>query len=564
MTDAIFIADLTQCTPAAALSPLPRIGYWQTLPYEAEGLSGNMLLAGPECDAPTLTLPLSVQGWHAIHLGVWTHRSPSTIKVKLSSDTVYTLVTTEVAERWSSNWWTTISETFWIFADLTGQDLHIAQMATGEARNAALAYVKLEPLTPEQVHTLQRERARQDTRRLIAYNDASSFMFSRGCTTAAELCEEIEPFRHTDFQKLIWDFGSGSNTLYFSGIGEYGYPTMDSVNTDFARRGERTMVRSFALLKQKGIDPFDTALHYAHSLGLEFHGSYRVGGWVAPPTETADITGSLYYQHPEWHCVDWDGRPIARLSYAYPAVQDFVLSLFHEVATRGVDGISLVFIRGLPIMLYEQPLVEGFQQQYGQDPRQLAADDPRWLAHKAAWITDFMRRVRREMDQAGQALGRRIQVSAYVLNTVPYNLSYGLDIGAWAREGLVDFIIPNPTRDRGPQGDSVDVDVAAFAQLLQGTDCKLYADVLPRQMPPEAYRQKALAYYQAGSDGLAFWDTYEVGRLSYKDQWSMLRRLGHREELAHWAADQWPAYRTVPLYTVAGLTMDRHSPYWYG
>lgn len=563
MTDPIIIADLNRCTPATALSPTPRIGYWHTLPYEAEGISGAMILAGPECNAPPLTLPLGVQGWHAIHLGVWTHRSPSTVKVKLSGDTVYTLVTTRVAERWSSNWWTTISETFWIFADLTGQDLHIAQITTGEARNAALAYVKLEPLTAEQVRAIQQERIRQDTRRLVAYNDAWSFVFSRGPTTAEEICEEIAPLRHTDFQKLIWDFGGGSNTQYFSNVGDYCYPNIDALHTDFGRRGERVAVKSFTTLKEKGIDPFDTAIRYAHSLGLEVHGSYRVGAWVAPPTEAAHSTGGLYEQHPEWRCVDWDGRPIARLSYAFPGVQDFVLSLFREVVGHGVDGITLVFIRGLPIMLYEPPLVESFRQQYGVDPRQLPQDDSRWLAHKAAWTTDFMRRVRHEMDQAGRAVGRRIQVSAHVLNTVPYNLSFGLDIGAWAREGLVDFIIPNPTRDRGPQGDSVDVDVAAFAQLLQGTQCKLFADVLPRNMPPEEFRQKALAYYQAGTDGLAFWDC-DNGRMAAQDQWSMVRRLGHKDDLAGWAPDQWPAYRKVSLSTVGGLTMDRHSPYWYG
>ncbi|MSP13591.1 MAG: hypothetical protein EXR62_11615 [Chloroflexi bacterium] len=528
----IIISDLSRCRPGSALSTTPRLGHWQALPYEAEGISGTLLLAGYNCQAPTLTLPLGVRGWHAIYLGVWTTRIETSINVKLchsgdedSDATPYTLVTTPRPERWSSNWWATIGEVFLTCADLTDLDLLIAQQSTGQPRNAALAYVKLEPLTPGEVEAIQRDQTRTDTKRLIAYNDAQSFYYFRGATTAAEICAEIEPLRDTDVQKLIWDVGAGSNTQYFSEIGDYHYPEI-AADFDFARPGDRVCAESFRILREKGIDPLDTALAYAHDLGLEFHGSYRVGGWIAAPEEASYLTGRFYAAHPEWRCVDRDGTPITRMSYAFPGVQAFVISLLREVVARGVDGVCLVFIRGLPCVLYEQPLVESFHQQYGTDPRQAPADDSRWLSHQATCITGFMRAVRHEMDRIGQEVGRHIQVSAYVLNTVSYCLSYGLDVATWAQEGLVDFIIPNPTRGRGATGDSVDVDVAGFAQVLQGSPCKLYADLLPRQMSPEAYRQKALAYYQAGADGLALWDCDTNNRLAFKHQWGMVRRLG--------------------------------------
>ena len=53
---AIYLGDLTGCEPAAALSPTPRQNCWQTVPYEAEGLSGTMLLADSQCSAPALEL----------------------------------------------------------------------------------------------------------------------------------------------------------------------------------------------------------------------------------------------------------------------------------------------------------------------------------------------------------------------------------------------------------------------------------------------------------------------------------------------------------------------------
>jgi hypothetical protein len=548
---AIYLSDLARCEPSTALSDGPKKGHWQTVSYEAEGVSGTMLIAGVECNAPTLTLPLGVEGWHAVHVGVWTHWADSMVKLKLTRDPCFTPIATSRPDWRQSNYFAGIHEVFWTFADLTDQELLIAQMSTGLSRRAGIAYVKLEPLSASELAAVQRDQARTGTRRLVAYNDAWSFVFSRAPTTREEILEEVEPFRDTDFHKLLWGIGGGSSVLYLSDVGELA--DVDEVD-DFQRIGDRHAAESFRTLKKKGVDPLKTVIEHAHSLGLELHGSYRVGGWVSPPPEYA---GDWFYrQHPEWRCVDRDGRPIARMSYAFPGVQHFVISMFREVVERGADGVNLAYVRGVPCVLYEPPLVDGFQQQYGQNPRELAEDDPCWLEYRATWMTEFMRALRRAMDEVGRKQGRRVQVSAYVLNDVPYCLFYGLDVATWAQEGLVDFIIPNPSRGQMP------LDVAGFVDLARGTACQVYADILPRQMPTEEYQQRAIENYRAGVDGLAFWDTDTENRLAFKEQWSMLRRLGHEEELAGWAPDEWPAYRWVSMYSLGGHTMDRYSPYW--
>ena len=56
------------------------------------------------------------------------------------------------------------------------------------------------------------------------------------------------------------------------------------------------------------------------------------------------------------------------------------------------------------------------------------------------------------------------------------------------------------------------------------------------------------------------WDTNS--RYPYLDEWSMIRRLGHEEELSEWAPDQWPAYRQIPLHSLGGQHMDSYSPHW--
>ncbi len=156
---AIYVSDLNRSRPSAALSPTPRQNHWQTIPYEAEGVSGTMLVADSECTAPTLELPMGVEGWHAIHLGVWTDWEDSALRVKLSGAPCFTPVFTSRPEPTGDKWhsgFATIREGFWIHADLTGRNLYVSQIG---GRRAGLAYVKLEPLSEAEVAAIKQDQA---------------------------------------------------------------------------------------------------------------------------------------------------------------------------------------------------------------------------------------------------------------------------------------------------------------------------------------------------------------------------------------------------------------------
>jgi hypothetical protein len=168
-------------------------------------------------------------------------------------------------------------------------------------------------------------------------------------------------------------------------------------------------------------------------------------------------------------------------------------------------------------------------------------------------MTGFMRTLRREMDALGQRRGRKIAISAHVLNNEASNHFYGLDVPTWIKEGLVDNLVSYPWRNE-------EIDAAYFGALTRGTKVRYYAEIMPRQMPPETYRQRALAYYAAGADGLSFWDTN--GRFPRKQEWSMIRRLGHRDQLAGWDDGAGDFFRTVTLRTVGGYVLDKYPPHW--
>ena len=556
-----YLTDLDLCQPQNALSPDPAPRRWRTLEYTTDEMSGVMLMAGPETAAPEVRYPLNARGWHAVSIGVFgDHRESVGLLLKLSGeDTFSVLMMRPMEDEQRAGQSVTpahrtkrITELFWRAVDITGQDLVFGQtawrVAAGDgvgslrSENTGIAYIKLVALSDPEVDAIKADRARTDASRLFAHNDSHGFHFSHRTTTAEEIRRNLECFRDTDFSRIYWEAGSGDSLNYFSKIGRVRiYPGVG----DFMRQGDRMHSESWNIFWEKGIDPVEAALGHAHDVGLEFHASYRVAGFHYPPPGDHNSHGPTFYKyHPDLRGVDRAGNRTPRMSYSYPEVRGFVVSLLREMATYPIDGICILYNRRPPLVEYEPPVVEGFKAEYGDDPRRLDDDDPRWLSCRARTLTQFHREVREAMDAAATEQGRsRIAVSAIVMRNEQENLANAMDLKAWIDEGLVDTIIPYssaPNLDSVAEGWTDVRDAEYFVSLTAGTRCTLALNIMPRQMSPEAYRKRAAALYAAGVENLFFWDC-TVGRADYSTSWDALRRLGHRDELSAWTSEGEPA-----------------------
>ena len=546
----IYVTDLGQSRPQLALSSERRKYHWQVVPYETESFCGNMLIAGPETEAPPITVPLGVSGWHSIHIGMWSNWTDDLARVKLSGDSSFLKINRESEQgMFADNY--SLDERYWKTADLTGQDIVFGQQSAGFSQPTYIAYVKLVPLDDEEVARLLADRADSSNKRLICMNDGFSDFGRFRPTSREEIWEWLEPFRDTDFGKMFWCPGAGGDVLtYPSAIGSL----TGSKTSDFPRVVDRNIGESMQILAGAGIDSMETVVEYGHRVGLEIHVSQRMEAFQCCPPFEDYFTGDFYRQHPEWRCIDIDGREIARMSYAFAGVRDLILGVFREVATGyDIDGVNPIFNRGAPFLLYEAPLVEGFRQETGLDATQLAEDDERYLRYRAGVMTEFMAELRREMQEIGRARGRPLEISAHVLNNAESNLFYGLDVPTWVEQGLIDNLISYPWRDE-------EIDVDYFAQLTRSSSVRYCPEIMPRTMPPATFRDRALEYYAAGADGLCFWDTN--GRHQRLKEWSMVRRLGHRDQLAEFDDGDGRLYRTVPLRSVGGYVLDKYPPHW--
>ena len=567
-SEPVYLTDMDRCTPSGSIGRESARGKWRAFDYETEGFDGVLLMAGPETEAPDIVYPLDVTGWHAVSIGIHpTDRGQSRqsrLLVKLSGDDAYVEATWEPDGHLARQ---RLEEIFWKTADLSGQQIHFRQFresrVPGSAGGAAecgaarIAYIKLVPLSDDEV---RRASGGPSGRRLFAHSD-TDWAMSKG--TVDGIKTVIEPYRNTDFSRMYWEMGSGDLLHYPTDVArsvdELGVP-------DYSRAFDRQRDEGSKRFWDDGVDPFQAALDHTHDMGMEFHASYRLAGWTYPPPLLEYMWKDGFYEsHPEWHCIDREGRNVPRMSYAYTEVQDFALAVLREVATKyDVEGVCLLYNRRPPYVDHEEPVLAGFRAEHGKDPRDLDERDERWLRYKAGVVTGFMRRVRSEMEAVGRERGKRVDVGACVLGKEEDNLYFAMDIPAWVKEGLIDTLIPYSP---APLAMPVATDTWAtadqiepFVKAVEGSPVVMAANIMPRQMSPEEFRRNASMLYGAGVERLFFWDC--EGRSNYKPMWNALRRLGHAEEIEGWKAsgESDLGAPLTPLRTVGGWHMGAIAP----
>jgi hypothetical protein len=161
------------------------------------------------------------------------------------------------------------------------------------------------------------------------------------------------------------------------------------------------------------------------------------------PENTSHFAGD----HPEYQERDRAGNINAsRLCYAIEEVQRERIDILLELQCIGVDGLVLDFCRQMPHLRYHPELVEPYIRHGHEDPREIDSADPDdfrgWYRYRAGIMTDFMRRLRTEVRRAEKSEGRSCPVVARVPDGGEWLMpAYGLDVGAWLEEDLVDAVM---------------------------------------------------------------------------------------------------------------------------
>ena len=543
----ILLSDMTKCRPAEALSRSLDKERWQTITYQAEGVSGVMIGGKSLCRAPDVTLPLGRKGWHKIYVGYWNpmfeYDGGTLFKLKLTGDPCFDNIRegnpTAPAETLHL---TSLRQVFWRAEDLTGRDLVIRKL---HGHKAYVAYVKLEAMGPEEVAAVKSRRQQKYNRRLLAAIDGTSF-FHRDTfdlpTRPEDLLELVAKYEHSDVERVVWAVNYGHKTNYPSEFGELicaeGYPF--NLNSTYGRANDK--LRS---LLDKGAVPEEVVAEHVHKMGLKFDIMIR------PAINGGSPIGTLRgfpAEHPEFRICEMDGvTPVEKWSYAFPQVRDFMLSIIREAAQRfDVDGVCIAFVRGPFFMGCEKPVADAFRAKHNQDPYDLPVWDKRLLRVRGEFLTQFMRDARKCLDAVGKEKGRRIDLSAWVWSDVKTNFRYELDPPTWMKEKLLDRIIAHNCAEMDPQ----------IVAAAKASGCKAYL------FPKAGVVEKAkllVEGYAKGVEGAAIWDIDGVQEnLTWR---SFLQVAGRPEELKKFisAQPQAPAVESIPVRKINGKPTHGHA-----
>ncbi len=565
-----YLTSMDRSTPSSLLADDDTHRHWRVMDYRGPDLSGKALVAGVETEAPPITLPLDVRGWHAISIGVWRLKDwylagdgAPHLLAKLTGEDTYAslrLPTRPEPSDLVGDWhmWTgeeELSECFWRIAELDGQNLEIAQPSWIETgRDGAqivkcalsnIAYVKLVPMTDAEVQRVSKAPAAEIP--LYAHND----VMLGYANTPEELRRDILPFGDSDFTRTYWEGAMGDLSSYFKTRNR----TLEAPGRDvFFHTHARLEAEGWRRWRESGNDPLQVAADATHDLGMEFHVTHRLGGFRQSPVHDYwDHNDSLYKQHPEWRGRDREGAESARLSFAYPGVREHVIETYREMVAYGIDGVCLLYNRRHPLVEFEPPLVDGFREQHGKDPHDIDEDDPTWLRYRAGVLTGFMRELRDALN---------LPVTAIVMSNEQENLAQALDPKGWIAAGVVDTLVPytdHPEWNHSAFSWQNPEALQPYVELTKGTACELAPCFHTPAMKAEDYRNTAAGLAERGADAFFFWWGDTGSMAHYGPEWSAGKRLGHIKEIEAWKAAGSPSLNE-PAYPIDVLN-GWHSRY---
>lgn len=371
-------------------------------------------------------------------------------------------------------------------------------------------------------------KPRHGEKLLVINDDGFSSFHSGRYKTAEDLRNQMLRFRDTQVGVFEWCIAAGSRVNFPAKSCEL----IGTGVTEFPRRGDKLTAETLHKLASDGVDTLAVVSDACHEAGMSCYASLRMNGdysagWMGESLPRM-LNSTFWWQHPEFRVRGKKGEDQTKLSYAFPEVRAFKLGILREAAERDIDGINLDFLRHPPCFGYEEPLIIAFKATHGQDPREIAADDPRWLQLRADSMTGFLRDVRKLLDEAGAKKNRHLGLSARV-DWKQY-LAHGCDIDTWLKEGLLDYLVIAQHTLGG-----YEFDLAPFVAKAKGSGCAILFgeeatlsghDRTPaedkaiaegKMKPPvrevftlDQYKVRAAKWYAAGADGIQL---FNEGRL---------------------------------------------------
>lgn len=511
-----------------------RKGIWQIVDYTTEDFSGKLILAQPGSCAPDVRVKIPLKGTYEIYLGLFQNFCDR-IKVKLGSDIVFERIkhSSKVIKKQA------FEDVFWKTVQLDGKEEIIIRQEPGI--RASIGYIiakKPEKKNHEKKYLIHLtddgfpsnygvpEDVDDACWNIIAASRLRFDYVSRGInpTSMADY-----PTRH---QSLRRNPGKLLKTEFPDKIYRECYETL----AKFFKKNKNVHQRYFEIAKNSGITPL------AYCRMAMYHAN--------PPWDC--FCSDFYDAHPEFRCIDIDGIPVNRMSFAFPEVRQEFIKLFTEAIEFGAEGATNCFVRGFPFVCYEEPVKKRFKQLYGKDITKISETERQAEEVRAEFVTQYMKELRSALNNTGKS----------VLNVVIVHANeeicwyYGLDIKTWIKEGLIDILCPYTW---GIEGEPAEIDMNFFAQCVKGSNVKLlpFLGSTYNDKNPANFLKRALEITRYPIDGFSFWDgvDHRIDPMFHMIIESLISKETMLEAIEK--LENWPGCRTV--ITLQGTKVNKHN-----
>ncbi len=304
----------------------------------------------------------------------------------------------------------------------------------------------------------------------------SDWMLRDGVAWGAEgVRHMLDACKASGWRRVHWRALDGGRSLYTSALMEPQGKWDEDNFWNPAEPEDRKLMESYTggmtpearaallgKLERYDYGEFDTlkeAVRYGHAIGLEVYAWISVNeddhGW--------GLRSRFAKAHPECCWKKRDGTAYhTQQSFAFPEVMEYKLAVVKEILDNyPVDGLFIDWLRtgdirdnpqtdadGVADHGYEEPMLKGFQEKGGMDPKTIPNGDERWVRFRAEPHTMFMRGVRKLAEAKRKGMPVAVLVAhpwCYrgMQNKIDGNLrGLLLDLNTWAKEGLIDAAAP--------------------------------------------------------------------------------------------------------------------------
>ncbi len=486
-----------------------------------------------------LTIPLSVTGPHTLRLDFFTcaNRRDASMQLRLTSQQI----------------WRRVRPMRFIHDDR--DTIQSADVITLHVQPGDALHIRTQPVNKISLAGAELTPAPNNTacagEKNVAFVHDTNMSFSKfAIRNPDDVCSIIEPYVDSHVTHVFWGTGVGTYSPIYDSptFGWHGQEQQDFMADHRARTAGvmRTLMKA-------GKDPLALAVEYAHANGLQLWANHRISKNHDHDFREDFPGGRFLIEHRDKLVLEYSGEPHFQtiVSHAYPEIRQTTVQCLVEQARYGVDGIYLDFMRKSPIVGWEEKSIEDFAGRHGFDPRETQPEEFKamWFEHLSTYPSLLLRELRTALEPVERELGRRMPVAVNVkggwrfTDSLPSCIFDGLDPFAWAREGLVDIVIPG--QDLWLQQECLD----RYLHGVKDTSCKVWGAIGPQvrevlrggkertafgaehaDTDPWRYLQAAHDYYSQGAPGVAVWEAQDIP--SVPQVWNTIKhRIGSHTEL---------------------------------